>query len=125
MLEVGKKLGEIHDAMLKAYRETKNKEEGARLALRIYRENAADIQRLSDIILDIENFREALAESLRVLREERLREEKRSRTMSFGGCIVVKLVPCGKNCRGCPHGPYAYRVYKIGGKQHWKYLGKA
>jgi hypothetical protein len=37
-----------------------------------------------------------------------------------GGTIVVKLVKCGKVCSGCPHGPYAYYVYRGG----WTYLGK-
>jgi len=41
------------------------------------------------------------------------------------GCHVLKWVRCGKNCGGCPHGPYVYEVWKEKGKQFWKYLGKA
>jgi hypothetical protein len=41
-----------------------------------------------------------------------------------GGTIVVKKVPCGKECDGCPHGPYAYRVQRQGDKVEWEYLGK-
>ena len=27
---------------------------------------------------------------------------------SEGGTVVIKKVPCGKDCGGCPHGPYKY-----------------
>ena len=43
----------------------------------------------------------------------------------YGGTLVVKRVPCGKNCRGCPHGPYAYRVKREGEHVKWRYLGRA
>ncbi|RLG81247.1 MAG: hypothetical protein DRO40_10020 [Thermoprotei archaeon] len=63
------------------------------------------------------------------LHEKVAKEEARKKAIQYrlehGGCIVVKFVPCGKHCSGCPHGPYKYRVVKIGGKQHWFYLGKA
>ena len=52
------------------------------------------------------------------------REVKRVHDSSYGGSIVVKRIPCGKNCSGCPHGPYAYRVVRVDGKQKWIYLGK-
>ena len=42
-----------------------------------------------------------------------------------GGTIVVKKVPCGKNCGGCPHGPYAYSVRRVDGDLEWEYLGRA
>lgn len=41
------------------------------------------------------------------------------------GTIVVKRVPCGKDCGGCPHGPYRYRVTRDGDDLNWEYLGKA
>ena len=41
------------------------------------------------------------------------------------GCYVLKWVPCGKQCSGCPHGPYLYLVIKEGDKQHWIYKGRA
>ena len=41
------------------------------------------------------------------------------------GTIVVKRVPCGKDCGGCPHGPYKYRVSREGDSLNWEYLGKA
>ncbi len=40
------------------------------------------------------------------------------------GTIVVKKVPCGKDCGGCPHGPYKYRVQRHGDSLDWEYLGK-
>jgi len=39
--------------------------------------------------------------------------------------IVVKKVPCGKDCDGCPHGPYKYSVQREGDSLNWEYLGKA
>lgn len=41
------------------------------------------------------------------------------------GTVVVKRVPCGKDCGGCPHGPYEYRVYRDGDGLTWEYVGKA
>lgn len=41
-----------------------------------------------------------------------------------GGTIVTKKVPCGKDCSGCPHGPYRYRVTRNGDTLDWEYLGK-
>lgn len=46
-------------------------------------------------------------------------EENEDRT------IVVKKVPCGKDCDGCPHGPYKYAVKREGDSLNWEYLGKA
>ena len=40
------------------------------------------------------------------------------------GTIVTKKVPCGKDCGGCPHGPYTYRVTRSGDSLDWEYLGK-
>lgn len=39
--------------------------------------------------------------------------------------IVKKKQQCGKNCSGCPHGPYKYRVTRSGGSVSWEYIGKA
>jgi hypothetical protein len=33
-------------------------------------------------------------------------------------------VSCGKNCKGCPHGPYWYGYWREGGKTRSKYIGK-
>lgn len=40
-----------------------------------------------------------------------------------GGTIVEKRVTCGKDCDGCPHGPYRYRVTRDGEGLDWEYLG--
>jgi hypothetical protein len=40
------------------------------------------------------------------------------------GSIVKKKIPCGKDCDGCPHGPYEYRVWREGDKVRTEYLGK-
>jgi len=36
----------------------------------------------------------------------------------------LEKVSCGKNCKGCPHGPYWYGYWREGGKTHSKYIGK-
>ncbi|MFB6284380.1 MAG: hypothetical protein ABEK59_10695 [Halobacteria archaeon] len=51
--------------------------------------------------------------------EEILDKEKKS-----GYTEVIKKIPCGKNCSGCPHGPYRYHVRRMGGKLDWEYKGK-
>jgi hypothetical protein len=42
---------------------------------------------------------------------------------SGGGTVVIKKVPCGKDCGGCPHGPYKYVVSREGGDLNWEYKG--
>lgn len=39
------------------------------------------------------------------------------------GTRVVKRVPCGKDCGGCPHGPYLYLVRREGDSLEWEYKG--
>jgi hypothetical protein len=39
------------------------------------------------------------------------------------GTVVVKKVPCGKDCDGCPHGPYKYVVRRDGDSLNWDYKG--
>lgn len=36
----------------------------------------------------------------------------------------LERVSCGKNCKGCPHGPYWYGYWREGGKTRSKYIGK-
>jgi hypothetical protein len=47
-------------------------------------------------------------------------EERQSDSMTFR----LEKVSCGKNCKGCPHGPYWYGYWREGGKTHSKYIGK-
>jgi hypothetical protein len=44
---------------------------------------------------------------------------------SDGGTVVIKKVPCGKECDGCPHGPYKYVVQRDGDSLNWDYKGPA
>lgn len=44
---------------------------------------------------------------------------------SGDGTKVIKKVPCGKDCNGCPHGPYEYRVHREGRTLRWEYVGPA
>jgi len=41
------------------------------------------------------------------------------------GTVVEKRVPCGKDCGGCPHGPYRYLAYREGSKVKTEYLGSS
>jgi hypothetical protein len=50
--------------------------------------------------------------------EELVEKERRS-----GYTKVVKKVPCGKDCSGCPHGPYVYHVSRSGDGLDWDYIG--
>jgi len=124
-LVVGKKLIEIHNAMLTAYREAADKSEGSKLALQIYYANRTVIQDIAAALTVLEDFRKTLEEGLKLLDEEKAKAENVKARSARVGCYVVKLVPCGKHCSGCPHGPYAYQVIKVEGKQVWKYLGKS
>jgi len=125
MSEVGKKLEQIYEAMLEAYRSEDDKESGARKAIQIYQDNLDEILNTQTALMEILDLERSLEEGLKALEEERAKAEKKARTIRTGGSVVIKLVPCGKHCSGCPHGPYAYSVHKEGGKQIWKYLGKA
>jgi len=137
MKEVGKKekaqkphptlttLTTIYNQMLHAYRSQRDKEQASKDALDIYHQYNQLLTQIKTAIQDIEDLKEGLEEGLKALQEARAREEQRATTIKTGGCIVAKLVPCGKNCGGCPHGPYTYRVVKVEGRQVWRYLGRA
>jgi hypothetical protein len=38
---------------------------------------------------------------------------------------VLKKVPCGTDCGGCPHGPYEFRVHREDEGLVWTYVGSA
>jgi hypothetical protein len=118
LIVLGKTLRDVYDAMLKAYR-VKDKKQGAKNALEIYTQNMALIEETRTVLSEIDDLVSVLQDSLNVISEQ-----KPERTQIKRGSIVSKLVPCGKHCSGCPHGPYLYKVTRIGGKQVWKYLGK-
>lgn len=80
-----------------------------------------DVETLKDII----NYAEELIEyrtqppEVEADEDEKIVEkEKRS-----GYTKVVKRVPCGKDCSGCPHGPYVYHVSRSEGGIDWEYKG--
>lgn len=48
-------------------------------------------------------------------------EVERSGSMTYR----LEMVSCGKNCKGCPHGPYWYGYWREGGKTRSRYIGKS
>ena len=76
-------------------------------------------------LADIDDLVEALQESLNVISLQRSKNQIENTQIKTKGAIVSKFVACGKNCNGCPHGPYLYKVSRVNGKQVWEYLGRA
>jgi len=118
-------LQRIYEAMLEIYRGPGSPEERAEKVLEYYDLQGAYMKDLQDHLSKVLDLYHVVLESLRQLREAREAQDRKGRTIRGSGCIVSKLVPCGKQCNGCPHGPYLYRVQKVGGKQIWTYLGRA
>lgn len=50
-------------------------------------------------------------------------EEDQDKIYTPGPTTVIKKIPCGKDCNGCPHGPYEYEVQRDGDKLKWDYIG--
>lgn len=79
---------------------------------------------------DLARWAEALAEyrENRTIEDEapegveiiEVNEENESKS---GGTEVIRKNPCGKDCGGCPHGPYRYTVKRDGKKLDWTYHG--
>lgn len=118
MIVLGKTLRDVYDAMLTAYR-VKDKRQGAKNALEICRQNMELIEESRTLLNEIDDLVSVLQDSLNAISEQ-----KPERTQIKRGSIISKLVPCGKHCNGCPHGPYLYRVSRVDGKQVWTYLGR-
>jgi len=68
-----------------------------------------------------------IKESGKPLLAEDLPDDREVLDVQTTGCITYSLekVSCGKNCKGCPHGPYWYGYWREGGKTHSKYIGKS
>ena len=68
-----------------------------------------------------------IKESGKPLLAEDLPDDREVLDVQTTGCITYRLekVSCGKNCKGCPHGPYWYGYWREGGKTHSKYIGKS
>lgn len=118
-------LTRIYEAMLELYQGEGSPEERARATLDYYDRQRPYLEMIEEELGKIHNLYNLLLEALEEQRKAREKEDRGTRTFRGKGCTVVKLVPCGKNCSGCPHGPYAYEVHKVAGKQIWKYLGRA
>ncbi len=66
----------------------------------------------------IEQYARSRREYLNTLEERDVDEEELTEEPeelvdiedSSDGTVVIKEVPCGKDCAGCPHGPYKYIV---------------
>jgi hypothetical protein len=97
--------------MLNAY-QVKDKKQGAKNALEVYAQNRELIEEKRHLLGDISDLVAVLQGSLDVIAEQR-----QGKTEIKKGSLVSKLVPCGKHCSGCPHGPYLYRVSRVDGKQ--------
>jgi len=89
--------------------------------------HALEHQDLS-VLCEIRDLVEHLIkESGKPLLAEDLPDDREVLDVQTTGCITYRLekVSCGKNCKGCPHGPYWYGYWREGGKTHSKYIGKS
>jgi len=81
-----------------------------------------DVETLEDVISYAEElieYRTQPPEEVEADEDEEIVEkEKRG-----GYTKVVKKVLCGKDCSGCPHGPYVYHVSRSGSGLDWEYKG--
>jgi len=120
--------GQLHEAntiIIQLYREAVNKY-GVDYTAGLVKTTLQDLlEDAKHILADAEELKDLIAKFLELKTKELKLMIKAARRKSYKGSIVIKKVPCGKHCRGCPHGPYAYRVYRENGKLRWKYLGKA
>ena len=118
MAELGKTVKAIYDTMLGTYQACRNKKQGAKDSLEIYEENIDFLEESRTALVDIDNLVDILRESLNIISQR-----KTEKSQIRKGSIISKFVPCGKQCNGCPHGPYLYKVSRANGKLVWKYLG--
>ena len=125
MAVLGKMAKDVYDAMLTAYHTCKDKRQGAKYALEIYERNLEFVEETKKALVDIDDLSDALHEGLNVSSLQRSKNQIENTGIKTKGSIVSKLVSCGKNCNGCPHGPYLYKVMRVNGKQVWQYLGRA
>ena len=75
------------------------------------------------------NLQSAIEARLSELESEIEVEQKAGRTVieshrAPGLTIQYEEILCGKNCRGCPHGPYYYGYFRQGGRLRSVYIGK-
>ena len=87
-------------------------------------EDLSTLYEIRDLLSDMISMREAPLSKIGSTRDRgsnrEVIEERHSGTMTFR----LERVSCGKNCKGCPHGPYWYGYWREGGKTRSKYIGE-
>jgi hypothetical protein len=124
MAVLGKTVRDVYEAVLTAYRTCKDKKQGAKDALEIYERYRGFIEETKTALVDLDDLVDALREGLNVTSLHRSKNQIKNTQIKTKGALVSKFVACGKNCSGCPHGPYLYKVLRVNGKQVWEYLGR-
>ncbi len=89
-----------------------------RLSRAIAKQDLAVLYEIRDLVESLIAERKEAMKANRPQRE--VLEEKKTGTITYR----LERVSCGKNCKGCPHGPYWYGYWKEGGKTKSKYIGK-
>lgn len=75
-------------------------------------QDASTLRELAGWAEDLAEYREQ--RPIEVEDEELVEVGEEGSDGGSGGTQVIKKVPCGKECKGCPHGPYEYRVKREG-----------
>ena len=87
-------------------------------------EDLSTLYEIRDLLADMISMKEAppcqIGPSGKQGSKREVIDERRSEAMTFR----LERVSCGKNCKGCPHGPYWYAYWREGGKTRSKYIGK-
>jgi hypothetical protein len=86
-------------------------------------EDMSVLYEIRDLVAELISTKEMPLEQSGKSRHQGAREvleERHSEAMTFR----LERVSCGKNCKGCPHGPYWYGYWREGGKTRSKYIGK-
>jgi len=83
-----------------------------------------DLSVLSEIKEHIEHL---ITEMSKPPQPDELPDSREVLEVRTGGSTTYRLerVSCGKNCKGCPHGPYWYGYWREGKKTRSKYIGKS
>lgn len=92
----------------------------------IQRQDPETLEAISDYVADLLAYHRAI--EAQSLEDEDIAddgEEVVDIEESAEGTVVTKKQQCGKDCGGCPHGPYRWLVTRDGDSLNWEYLGKA
>ena len=87
----------------------------------VHRQDPETLRELAAWCEDLADHREA--QPIEVGDDEELVDVEESSGST--ATTVTKKVPCGKDCGGCPHGPYTYEVHREGDGLVWEYIGPA